>query len=55
MKDEFRGKSTLLPSEVEYQDNARASQNQLKDVPESEVDSSDLPFCDPELSVGIRE
>ena len=32
-----------------------ASQNQLQDVPESDVDSLDLAFCDPELSVGIRE
>ncbi len=32
-----------------------ASQNQLKDVPESDVDSLDLSYCDPELPVGIRE
>ena len=32
-----------------------ASQNQLQDVPESDFDSLDLEFCDPELPVGIRE
>lgn len=32
-----------------------ASQNQLKDVPESDVDSLELSYCDPELPVGIRE
>ena len=32
-----------------------ASQNQLKDVPKSDVYSLDLAFCHPELPVGIRE
>ena len=32
-----------------------AGQNQLQDVPESDIDSLDLSFCDPELPVGIRE
>ena len=32
-----------------------AGQKQLQDVPESNVDSLELPFCDPELPVGIRE
>ena len=32
-----------------------AGQNQLQDVPEGDVDSLDLAFCDPELPVGIRE
>ena len=55
MKGEFRGKSTLLPSKAEFRTMLMASQNQLKDVPESDVDSLDLSYCDPELPVGIRE
>ena len=32
-----------------------ASQNQLKDVPESDVDRLELSYCNPEFPIGIRE
>ena len=55
MSGELLRKPTFIALQHRYQDDTNGSQNQLKDVPESDVDSLELAYCDPELPVGIRE